>query len=184
MNENSASNEIIAPTTPTQPSPIHFATPAQLVYAPPSPLGLAAPPPDQRHNRKCRVCNHPDRDDIEAYFIQWGSPQAISSYYKLPDGSLRRHARAVGLYARRQQSLRSALENVLEKSTTAHVTGDTIIRAVRAYTCLTDDNHWVEPASSVIFSKALPAGSAACEIISAESAEPPKALIAPGEIRK
>ncbi|HUJ30128.1 MAG TPA: hypothetical protein VLY23_02525, partial [Candidatus Acidoferrum sp.] len=32
------------------------------------------------------------------------------------------------------------------------VTADSVIRAIRAHACLTDDNRWVEPASRVEFS--------------------------------
>ena len=37
---------------------------------------------------------------------------------------------------------------------------DSVIRAVRAYTCLTPDNQWVEPPSRGVFSTAPHAASA------------------------
>ncbi|MGA3294899.1 MAG: hypothetical protein ABSE45_13060 [Candidatus Acidiferrales bacterium] len=69
--------------------------------------------------------------------------------------SLYRHAHATGLYAARQKNLRSVLDRILENAGTIKVTSDSIIRAVRAYTCLTDDNQWIEPPTQVVFSSQL-----------------------------
>jgi hypothetical protein len=100
---------------------------------------------EDRHHRKCQLCRHPDCEEIEDAFIDWGSPHGISCHYNLPPGSLWRHASAVGLYARRKGNVLAALDNILERSCGARVTGETVIRAVRAYICLTADNQWAEP---------------------------------------
>jgi hypothetical protein len=119
---------------------------AQPIPAPESPL--------ERHQRKCVVCAHPDREAIEEDFLHWLSPNGIAYDYKFPASSLYRHAHATGLYTQRQGNLRSLLDHILDHASGATVTGDCIIRAVRAYTCLTPQNTWVEPASRVIFSTA------------------------------
>jgi hypothetical protein len=105
-----------------------------------------------RHSRKCQVCRHPNRDAIEWAFINWRRPRGLAEVYQLSGDSLYRHAHALNLYSRRANNLRSVLENVLERGVETQVTGDTLLRAVRAYTCITDDNKWVEPATQVIFS--------------------------------
>lgn len=45
------------------------------------------------------------------------------------------------------------LDSILEKAP-GTVTAESVIRAIRAYSCLTDDNRWVEPTSRVEFSVA------------------------------
>ena len=106
----------------------------------------------QRHSRKCQICSHPEREAIEWAFINWRSPNRIASAYKLSGDSLYRHANALNLYGERSSSLRSVLDNILERGVETAITGDTILRAVRAYTCLTDQNTWIEPTSQVVFS--------------------------------
>ena len=145
----------------------------------------------RHHERKCSVCSHPDRDLIEEAFVNWGSPHAISCHYQLPSGSLRRHAKAFGLDLRRQGNLRAALDNILERSVGAKVTGETVIRAVRAYTCLTDDNRWIEPPTSssppsTSLSPLLRSSQPIhlCRLVLPCSARLPKILIAPLRIRK
>ncbi|HXQ24811.1 MAG TPA: hypothetical protein VN822_00245 [Candidatus Acidoferrales bacterium] len=106
----------------------------------------------ERHERKCVVCHHPDREEIEELFLHWHEPHSTAYHYKVPVRSLYRHAHATGLYAARQGNLRSVLDRILEDAERAKVTGDCIVRAVRAYTCLTTDNKWVEPPTRVLFS--------------------------------
>ena len=98
-----------------------------------------------RHRRKCAVCSHPDRETIEELFLHWHSPLGTALHYHIPVRSLFRHAHATGLYAARQGNLRAVLDRILDRAEEATVTGDSIIRAVRAYTCLTPDSQWIEP---------------------------------------
>jgi hypothetical protein len=105
-----------------------------------------------RHRRKCSVCNHPERDAIEEEFLDWRSPQAIGTHYGIHKNSIYCHAHAMGLFVRRRGNVRSALELLIEQVEHAKVTGDTIINAVRALTCLQDDGRWVEPPRRVIYS--------------------------------
>jgi hypothetical protein len=112
-----------------------------------------APDPN-RHQRKCEICHHPDREAIEEEFVHWHEPYAISRRYSVSKQSIYRHAHATGLIAHRRDNTRSILERILEQAagTETKVTGQTIINALRAYTCLTDDGRWVEPSSHVVFS--------------------------------
>src|SRR5690348_11931757 len=45
--------------------------------SPPRQSGVAAPPDLARHRRKCVVCNHADREEIEEQFIEWRHPGDI-----------------------------------------------------------------------------------------------------------
>ena len=104
------------------------------------------------HERRYLICRHPERDEIEDEFIQWQHPYDIGKAYEIDQRVVYRHARAVGLYARRTRNVRTALDSVLQNCYDAKVTGDTIVRAVRAYTRITDDGQWIDPPSRVIFS--------------------------------
>lgn len=109
----------------------------------------------ERHRRKCTVCKHAERDAIEEAFLHWVSPEFITEQFDLPDWStLYRHAHATGLFAQRRRNVRFALENVIERADDVEViTAAGLVRAVRAYACLTDSGEWVEPASHVIVSR-------------------------------
>jgi hypothetical protein len=119
------------------------------------PKHQAAPPREsalERHQRKCVICSHAERETIDEQFLNWHSPMRIAIHYDLEVRGLFRHAHATGLYTSRQANLRSALDRVLERADQANISADGIVRTVRAYTCLTRDNRWVEPPTRVIFS--------------------------------
>ena len=115
------------------------------------PENKAAPPSLERHRRKCAICRHPDRDEIEQQYVDWRSAAAIARRHKLDDSSLHRHLRAVGLISDRRSNLRTVLDRILERGAETPISGNTIIRAVRAYACLTDDNHWLAPERRVTY---------------------------------
>jgi hypothetical protein len=123
------------------------------------PQGAGHVPDFKRHRRKCIICHHPQREAIEELFVEWHSPRTISDLFDIDDWfTIYRHAHATGLFLRRRRNLRSALERVIEyaghSSTT--INGIGIVRAVRAYACLTDTGEWIEPATRVIVSRAEP----------------------------
>ena len=106
-----------------------------------------------RHSRKCVVCHHPDRDSIEEEFIHWRSPYEIARQFRLSDyRSLYRHARVTGILDLRRHNFYSALDSLVEAAEEAKVTGDCVIRAIRAYSCLDSRGHWVDPPTQVNFS--------------------------------
>jgi len=110
--------------------------------------------PSNRHRRKCTICRHPDREVIEQEFVNWHSVWHLAKQYKIDDHrSIYRHASATGLIERRRDNMRWCLDSVLECAP-GKVTADSVIRAVRAHACLTEDNRWVEPPSRVEFTVA------------------------------
>jgi hypothetical protein len=107
--------------------------------------------PDQE-----RLCRHPDREEIEQEFVNWRDVWYLAKDYKIGDyRCIYRHAAATGLIERRRANVRRVLDSILEKAP-GTVTADSVIRAIRAYSCLTNDNRWVEPTSRVEFSVAKP----------------------------
>jgi hypothetical protein len=116
--------------------------------------GQVPPPDPARHSRKCEVCRHPDRQAIEQEFLRWRHPDNILDDYELNSrSSIYRHAHATGLLAQRRLNLRDSLELVIEQAEQTTPTADSIIRAVRAHSCITEEGRWIEPAKHVIISR-------------------------------
>ena len=93
----------------------------------------------------------PHRESIEQDFRDWQKPSDIARRYQLDDSSLHRHLRALGLLTTRRDHLRLALDHIIERGVEKPVSGNDIIKAVRAHCCLTDDNRWVEPQKRVVY---------------------------------
>jgi hypothetical protein len=129
------------------------------------PLNRARTAPSfERHRRKCAVCQHPERETIEDYFIHWFRPGWIASHFELSEDSLDRHIFATGLYAVRSSRVRFALDHIIERVNQAPVTASSVVEAVRAYTRIDDRGRWAEPPTTHIVVPA--AGPSAARIIS------------------
>ncbi|HEX5424138.1 MAG TPA: hypothetical protein VFW94_11355 [Candidatus Acidoferrales bacterium] len=108
----------------------------------------------ERHRRKCQICDHPLREEIEEEFVNWHPVYRLAKSYDLADyRSIYRHATATGLINARRDNMRWALDSILEQAP-GHVNADSVIRAIRAYSCLDENNKWSEPPTQVIFSVA------------------------------
>jgi hypothetical protein len=104
------------------------------------------------HERKCTVCEHPDREAIEEEFLRWYSPEHIAEDHDLPRPSaIYRHARALGLFERRRKMVRFALEPLIEQANLVPANASTVIRAIRTYARLDNRGHLLDraPDSSV-----------------------------------
>lgn len=115
----------------------------------------AAPPltKRERHARKCAICSHPDREEIEDEFMHWRRPERVISEFGLRySDSLRRHARATGLYERRRTKSIYALEAIIEKAESVVPTAEGVIRAIRACSLINERGEWHDPPSHVIVS--------------------------------
>jgi hypothetical protein len=107
----------------------------------------------ERHSRRCIICHHPEREAIEEEFVHWRSPSKLAHDYKLADyRTVYRHARAVGLLLQRRERLHSALDAFVESVDDVTFTGDTILRAMRAYSCIDSHGRWTEIPTQVQFS--------------------------------
>ncbi|HXP68084.1 MAG TPA: hypothetical protein VOA88_02270 [Candidatus Dormibacteraeota bacterium] len=107
----------------------------------------------ERHSRRCIICHHPEREAIEEEFVHWRSPSRLAHDYKLGDyRTIYRHARAAGLLLQRRERLHSALDAFVESVDDVTFTGDTILRAMRAYSCIDSHGRWTEIPTQVQFS--------------------------------
>ena len=97
-----------------------------------------------RHRRKCAVCHHPNCEEIEQEFLRWRSPSEIAREYGLADHRpIYRHMHATGIYARRQDRLRVALDPLIEKVMDVKVTARAILRAIATSNNLKDARKWI-----------------------------------------
>lgn len=92
------------------------------------------------HSRKCSVCRHPQRAEIEQALLDWDCISSITAEYQLPGRTaLYRHAHAVGLFARCNRGLRGALARIVEKASEAEPDALTIVRAVELFARINDN---------------------------------------------
>ena len=99
-----------------------------------------------RHERRCSICRHPEREAIEEAFLQWRSVRSIDVDFE-PEGgptAIYRHARALKLFKQRNLSLRSSLEFVIEQAEHVTPTAKGLVRAIRAYTRINDQGEWID----------------------------------------
>jgi hypothetical protein len=99
-----------------------------------------------RHAANCRICSHPQRQEIEQDFIAWASPAKIAQDFGLPDrSSVYRHAHALGLFRRRQRNVRAALERIIEQAGDVEANPSAVVAAVQAYAKINSRGQWIEP---------------------------------------
>src|SRR6202007_2138004 len=107
----------------------------------------------ERHSRRCIICHHPEREAIEEEFVHWRAPWRLAQDYKLADyRTIYRHARAAGLLLQRRERLHCALDAFVESVDDVTFTGDTILRAMCAYSCIDAHGRWTEIPTQVQFS--------------------------------
>jgi hypothetical protein len=107
----------------------------------------------ERHEAKCAICNHEDREEIDEDFVHWLNPYRIAARYTLHDRSaVYRHARATGLYELRRTHMQFILEHVLEQVEDVDITANSVIRALRAYSRVSPTGKWTDPPKRVIVS--------------------------------
>jgi hypothetical protein len=138
----------------------------------PHPDKSSALPELKRHARKCAICHHPDRADLEEAFVCWRSADLIQQDYDLPNyHTIYRHARALGLYERRRQNLRFAAELLIEHADQAQPDANIILRAIHACARINDRGEWVEPARRLIVTN----GNQQAALAPAPEFQPPSA---------
>jgi len=98
------------------------------------------------HERHCTICHHPERESIEEAFCQWRKVKFIAREFNATGGptAIYRHARALNLFKKRNLTLRSSLEFVIEQSECVVPTAEGLVKAIRAYTRINDAGDWID----------------------------------------
>jgi hypothetical protein len=116
-----------------------------------------------RHERRCTICRHPEREAIEEAFLQWRNVKFIAHEFNAEGGysAIYRHARALSLFKKRNLTLRSALEFVIEQSERIVPTAEGLVKAIRAYTRINDVGEWIDtPTTHIVQVVAIPSADA------------------------
>jgi hypothetical protein len=115
-------------------------------------LGISAEVPElERHARKCAVCKHKEREDIELDFLHWHNAVDIMCAYDLPDKRiLFRHAHATGLFERRMLDMRFAASLMVDQAETVKPSATAVLKAMRACTILSNHGAWIDPPTRVV----------------------------------
>jgi hypothetical protein len=99
-----------------------------------------------RHSRKCQICSHDYMEDIEEAYFNWTSAGSIQEEFEISSiDAVYRHARATGLDVLRRENARFAIEKLVEEVDDAHVSGGTVIRAVRSLSLIDGKGRWTDP---------------------------------------
>jgi hypothetical protein len=86
-----------------------------------------------RHQSQCTVCSHPQRQEIEEEWVNWGNTTLLADRSGLSRDSLYRHMRATNADIKRQKNIKGALERMIERLDMASLSGSTIMAALKAY---------------------------------------------------
>lgn len=112
-------------------------------------FAIGKKPRTRRHQTFCKVCQHAERAQIEQDFISWGSINRLAREYGLTRDGLYRHAHALGLFAKRQQNVKKALERIIERAEDVEVNATAVVQAIQAYSKINSEGRWVERSESV-----------------------------------
>ena len=95
------------------------------------------------------VCRHPQREDIEREWVDWGNTSRISEEFRLSRDSIYRHAHALGLFEKRRRNVKRALERIIERSEGVEVTESAVVAAVQALSKINSNGQWVDRVEGV-----------------------------------
>jgi hypothetical protein len=102
-----------------------------------------------RHETRCRICRHPDRDDVEQAFLNWSSPSKIAKRYGITRDALYRHAHALDLMERRSRNVRAALERIIEQADMVKPNASAVVSAIGTYARINARGQWIERTEQV-----------------------------------
>jgi hypothetical protein len=107
-------------------------------------------PKTGRHQSRCTICSHPQRQEIEDAFISWTSPAQIVTTYNLRDRTaIYRHAHATGLMAKRERNVKAALGRIIERVDEVKPTAAAVIQAIALLARINTRGELVEPGELV-----------------------------------
>jgi hypothetical protein len=133
------------PIHPEETEPTDLPAPEPVERRPAKPIEM------KRHVSHCTICKHPERAAIDQAFLHWWPIADLAYYFKLGNRLVvYRHAHALGLFEKRGARTQHALGYMIEQAQTVTPTGDCIIRAIRALSCLDENGRWHEPRKEVL----------------------------------
>jgi len=89
-----------------------------------------------RHQAQCSVCRHPQCQEIEEEWINWGNTTLIAERSGVSRYAIYRHMRVLDLFKERQKRIKFVYEKIIERLDTASCNGATVLAALRDYVAL------------------------------------------------
>ena len=102
-----------------------------------------------RHEYQCTICSHPNRQEIELTFVNWGNTTKLATEYSVSRDAIYRHAHALGLMDKRRRNVRAALEKIIEKAGEVEVNAAAVVSAVSALARINSQGQWIERTETV-----------------------------------
>jgi isopentenyldiphosphate isomerase len=106
-------------------------------------------PLGRRHEANCRVCSHPQREEIESEWIEWAQTSKLAQEHGISRDSLYRHCHALGLFEKRRRNLRAALERIVERADSVEVSASSVVAAATALAKINNSGQWVDKIEQV-----------------------------------
>lgn len=97
-----------------------------------------------RHEAGCKVCGHPEREEIESQWCAWANTSRLAKEYHLSRDSIYRHVAAFNLNKRRARNLRAELERIIEQADCVTVNAGAVVAAIQAYAKINAQGAWVD----------------------------------------
>ena len=89
-----------------------------------------------RHQAQCSICSHPQCEEIEEKWINWGCTTLLADHYEVSRYAIYRHMSALDLCKERQKRVKFVYEKMIERLDIAQVNGATILAALKDYIAL------------------------------------------------
>jgi hypothetical protein len=98
----------------------------------------------QHHAERCAICRHRDRLTIETAFLDWTPQTQIARAHGVNRLQVFRHARAAGLFRKRDENVRAALAAFIERGLNLRPTPQSFVHAIIALSKLDNESRTVE----------------------------------------
>lgn len=83
----------------------------------------------ERHSRKCVICRHKEREEIDQNYLDWKPIAEIVEGYSIPERSLYRHVKALGLEEKKKDNRKRLYLRIMEG---ANLSDITVVEALNA----------------------------------------------------
>ena len=101
-------------------------------------------PLGRRHEAGCKICRHPEREEIEAEWISWGNTTRLAKKFGLSKDSVYRHCHALSLFAKRSHNLKAALGRIIEAGDGIKPSSAAVVQAIQAYAKINAVGQWID----------------------------------------
>lgn len=88
-------------------------------------------PDPERHSRKCSICNHEKREEIDEKYLEWVPVGEICNEFNIEERNLYRHVNALGLDEKQRQNSARYLQRVMARIPLDQVTPSDALTAAR-----------------------------------------------------